>query len=224
MYRRILFILVTIILLTANLSAQAQSDPCSLADVLSSFEAAALSGEIDRWAQRYEDSTCPPGIKRGVISLAQGYSFISGERIAPASVDIPTQYSGSGQGIQGYRGSLSVNLGTYETFELDFSRLTESGYLEGLMNFGSQSGVVGNHYFTLDDTPEPALYEEITGCTTANVVSWLDWRPIQRVSGNTILNILYIAVITDSGRMCVATFDTPFGGTKIIDWTLQAEN
>jgi len=73
-----------IILITISVFAQpsiAQTDPCSVEYVVTSFEAAALSGETEAWLDGYQSSVCENSIMRGAQLLAS-----SAERLE----DLPT--------------------------------------------------------------------------------------------------------------------------------------
>jgi regulation of enolase protein 1 (concanavalin A-like superfamily) len=80
----IMFLLTLALVLVS--ASSAQSDPCSVAAVLASFEAAALSNNVDVWLERYQDSNCSETILRGARQLAGSYSTLSGERIVGGTI------------------------------------------------------------------------------------------------------------------------------------------
>lgn len=75
-------------------AALAQSDLCSLPTVLSSFQAAALSGGVDAWVQSYGESNCPQNIKAAVTTFAVGYRQASSTSPADNATGISVDANG----------------------------------------------------------------------------------------------------------------------------------
>jgi hypothetical protein len=199
----------------------AQFDPCSLETVLDSFETAALAENVEVWAQKYADSECASGVKRSVRLLAQSYVVFYADDVVDS---IPTYYTGTGQGVTDYSGDLSVNLGFYDDVSIQFT-VVEAGQLDGFQLIGTaQSVIAGNYYGDLSETANPELWDVIEGCEEENIVAWVDWLTGERISGTIIVNLLYVAVITEDGEMCVATYDSSTGGLKVVDWSLEVDN
>ena len=70
------WVLLVIVLFTAvglQNATFAQDDSCSLPAVLASFQAAAVSEEVDAWVQRYSETNCSQNIKLAVTTFALGY-------------------------------------------------------------------------------------------------------------------------------------------------------
>jgi hypothetical protein len=82
LHQRWFVISVFLTLLIVPQTTQAKEDACSPSVVLASFEAAALSENVETWAQQYEDSECPPNVKRGAQQLAGSYATLHGDRIS----------------------------------------------------------------------------------------------------------------------------------------------
>ena len=209
------FILVTVS------PARAQFDPCSIEVVLSSFEAAALSNAVELWVQNYETAGCTPQVQRAVQVFARGYQTFFNQT---SEGMIPRNWIGTGQGVSNYRGQLSVYLGFYSDVEVSLNTLA-SGSLEGTIRFDTRSaGAPGSYYFSAADLPEPDLWDIIEGCDTDNVILWLDWVTSEPIEGDLLRGLLAVAVITDDGRMCAASYDSSTGGQKIVDYVFRATN
>jgi hypothetical protein len=67
------YLFIGILLVTVT-GLDAQSDPCSLSAVISSYEAAALSGDVQTWAQGYLERGCSEQINQGIRTLAEAYA------------------------------------------------------------------------------------------------------------------------------------------------------
>jgi len=189
--------------------------------VLASFEAAALSNAVELWVQNYETAGCTPQVQRAVQVFARGYQTFFNQT---SEGMIPRNWIGTGQGVSDYRGRLSINLGFYSDVEVILNSLS-SGSLEGTLRLGRGSASTpGSYYFSAADLPEPDLWDIIEGCDTDNVILWLDWVTSEPIEGSVLRGLLYVAQITDNGRMCAAAYDSSTGGQKIVDWLLRATN
>jgi hypothetical protein len=224
------FIILIAFIITAT-PAIMQSDPCTAASVLESFQAAALSSNLDNWMQRYQASQCSGEVQQGARVLAQGYGLLTGNSIdfgGGAAGLFPVRWKGSGNTVPNYQGGLNVYRGGYPISELFLAPVGQEGHLDGYHYFTWDGGEVvvrseGNYYLTGVELPNAGLWDVITGCEGDVIIANVRWLHTQAWRGNVILNLLYVGRITADGRMCGATYDSFNGGVKLIDWLFVAD-
>jgi len=68
------FITAILIAFGGNGVSSAQTDPCALEFLLTSFEAAALSDSVDIWVEQYEQGDCEANVIRSVRLMARSYT------------------------------------------------------------------------------------------------------------------------------------------------------
>jgi len=83
-------IFALILLAFGNISLNiAQSDPCSIGEIISSFEQAVLESRLDTWSQFYHERNCRPEVLFFVEGLSQSYQELVRSNIPFGSSSSP---------------------------------------------------------------------------------------------------------------------------------------
>jgi len=194
--------------------ASAQNEQCSMQTVLASFEAASLSDDVQTWVNRYENSTCPENVVQGVRQLARGYETLSSQSIA-VSQGISSTWRGYLVPNWSYPGVSDGDLWSFsQTQEFDFAL---DGSFEGVTSWesGDYTGayeISGRSYSNPDQVQNIRLWQVIDGYDEAATEYWLRWIGIRDIRGESLLQVLYVAVITDDGLMKGVSYDEINGG------------
>ena len=89
-----IFIVLFLSIIVHRPTLQAQESLCALESILNSYQAAALSEEVEAWSQSYATSECSVTTKRGVSVLVQAFGLLASDAretgnapIAPSTFD-----------------------------------------------------------------------------------------------------------------------------------------
>jgi len=211
-------ILTVLIVLMMSRPSDAQTDPCSIEALTSSFQSAALSNEVQTWIDRYELSTCSANVIQGARQMARGYSTITSSDVTAGSA-ISTFWRGMGVHRDG---------SGYVEVAVEFSSL-QNGDFEGEMilngrNESTRYTIDGSYVESESEVRDTRIWDRLLDDWGGeDVLFWLTWRRVSVLEGNPSMDALAVAVIKANGEMRYTIYDPTENNQLISEGILIAQ-
>jgi len=201
---KVSLILTVLIVLMMSRPSDAQTDPCSIEALTSSFQSAALSNEVQTWIDRYELSACSANVIQGARQMARGYSTITSEEVTAGSV-IATSWRG--MGVQ-YDGTGYVEVALDLSYPQDEDLRGTMSIWEVNDNEPTSFNIRGDYFTDVESITDRSLWNRLlSSWNTEDVVLWFSFRREQMLSGEANMDNLTIGIIKSNGEMRLVVYN-----------------